>query len=65
MAVVLKRIREWAADLGVGVKTLKNAIALGQLKAVQTGEGVNSPWRCTEEQIRDWLESRENHGRRP
>lgn len=60
----LRRLRWWAKELGVGLKTIQNAVTLGHLKAVQTGTGANSPFRCNEEHIREWFESREKKGRR-
>ena len=60
----LKRLREWAADLGLTHKAMLEAVRVGHLKAVQTGIGPNSPFRCHEGHIRDWLESREVVGRK-
>lgn len=60
----LHRLRWWSKELGVGLETLQDAVPLGHLKAVQTGTGANSPFRCNEEHIREWLESRQVKGRR-
>lgn len=62
--LTLHRLRYWSKEVGVSLKTLKAAVSVGHLKAVQTGTGPNSPFRCNEEHIREWLEARQVKGRR-
>lgn len=59
-----KRIADWAAELKVGLKTIRRAIRRGQLNAVQFGRGPNSPFYATEADINAWLEDRKVNGRR-
>lgn len=60
----LYRLRHWARVLGVSLKTLKAAVSVGHLTAVQTGRGANSPLRCHRGHVDAWLESRKFEGRK-
>lgn len=54
----VKRISEWAAELGLPQKTLRVAVGRGHLKAMRFGLGPKAPYYCTRADIDEWFESR-------
>ncbi|MCZ7604849.1 MAG: helix-turn-helix domain-containing protein [Planctomycetota bacterium] len=58
MTTEVKRISEWAAELGLPQKTLRTAVGRGHLKAMRLGMGPRSPYFCTRADIDAWFESR-------
>ncbi len=54
----LRRISEWADELGIHRKAIQRAIAWGHLHARRLGVSDNSPYYLTREDIDTWLDSR-------
>lgn len=54
----LKRISEWAAELGISRKAIQRAIGWGHLPATKLGISDTSPYYLTRADIDAWLESR-------
>lgn len=54
----LKRISEWAAELGINRKAFQRAIGWGHLRATKLGISDCSPYYCTQSDVDAWLESR-------
>lgn len=51
-----KRLSEVAAELGIGVKTLREAIRRGDLKAIQPGRTESAWYYVTDSDVQSWLE---------
>lgn len=60
----LHRWRWWVKKLGIGERTILNAIATGELETVRLSDAANAPIMLHEGLIREWFARRTTGGGR-